>query len=468
MSFRQKLIKSYNLFLEALKGEERDYTSGSLRLSIVLLAIPMILELSMESLFAVVDMFFVGRLGEHAIAIVGYTEALLTIIYSIAIGLSTAATAVISRRVGEKEYEEASKSAVQSILLALLISLILTVAGYVFAEELLSFMGASDDVIQRGLGFTRIMFISSGVIVYLFLINGIFRGAGNASIAMRSLWIASIANIILDPLLIYGFGTWAGWGLEGAAIATCIGRTLGVLYQCKVLWSGKSAIKIRFDKLVPDPKLIWHLVEIAWPATFQFIIASGSWIVLTKLIAESGGTTASAAYQIAIRNVVFFILPAWGLSNAAATLVGQNLGAKNPERAHQSTMLCVKYNIVFMAAVTLIFLILPNVICSIFTPDALVAKNAADALRVFGSGFVFYGIGMVMMQALNGAGDTRTPTLINLVGFWLFQVPLALVISRVLQMHYLFVVAAVPVAETLVALMAWWYFKKGNWKKIEV
>lgn len=468
MSFRQKLVSYYKIFLEALKGEERDYTSGSLRMSIVLLAIPMILELSMESLFAVVDMFFVGRLGEHAIAVVGYTEALLTIIYSIAIGLSTAATAVISRRVGEKEYEEASKSAVQAIILALFTSLILTVTGYIFAEDLLSFMGASADVIERGLGFTRIMFISSGVIVYLFLINGIFRGAGNASIAMRSLWFASIANIILDPLLIYGFGTWAGWGLEGAAIATCIGRTLGVLYQCKVLWSGKSAIKIKFNKLVPDPKLIWHLVEIAWPATFQFIIASGSWIVLTKLIAESGGTTASAAYQIAIRNVVFFILPAWGLSNAAATLVGQNLGAKNPERAHQSTMLCVKYNIIFMAAVTLIFLFLPNVICGIFTPNPLVAKNAANALRVFGSGFVFYGIGMVMMQALNGAGDTRTPTLINLVGFWLFQVPLALVISRVFQLHYLFVVAAVPVAETLVAIMAWWYFRKGNWKKIKV
>lgn len=468
MSLRQKLVSYYKIFLEALKGEERDYTSGCLRMSIVLLAIPMILELSMESLFAVVDMFFVGRLGEHAIAVVGYTEALLTIIYSIAIGLSTAATAVISRRVGEKEYEEASKSAVQAIILALFISLILTVTAYIFAEDLLSFMGASADVIERGLGFTRIMFISSGVIVYLFLINGIFRGAGNASIAMRSLWFASIANIILDPLLIYGFGTWAGWGLEGAAIATCIGRTLGVLYQCKVLWSGKSAIKIKFNKLVPDPKLIWHLVEIAWPATFQFIIASGSWIVLTKLIAESGGTTASAAYQIAIRNVVFFILPAWGLSNAAATLVGQNLGAKNPERAHQSTMLCVKYNIIFMAAVTLIFLFLPNVICGIFTPNPLVANNAANALRVFGSGFVFYGIGMVMMQALNGAGDTRTPTLINLVGFWLFQVPLAMVISRVLQMHYLFVVAAVPVAETLVALMAWWYFRKGSWKKIEV
>ena len=468
MSFRQKLVSYYKIFLEALKGEERDYTSGSLRMSIVLLAIPMILELSMESLFAVVDMFFVGRLGEHAIAVVGYTEALLTIIYSIAIGLSTAATAVISRRVGEKEYEEASKSAVQAIILALFISLILTVTAYIFAEDLLSFMGASADVIERGLGFTRIMFISSGVIVYLFLINGIFRGAGNASIAMRSLWFASIANIILDPLLIYGIGSWAGWGLEGAAIATCIGRTLGVLYQCKVLWSGESAIKIRFNKLVPDPKLIWHLVEIAWPATFQFIIASGSWIVLTKLIAESGGTTASAAYQIAIRNVVFFILPAWGLSNAAATLVGQNLGAKNPERAHQSTMMCVKYNIIFMAAVTLIFLFLPNVICGIFTPDPMVAKNAADALRVFGSGFVFYGIGMVMMQALNGAGDTRTPTIINLVGFWLFQVPLALVISRVFQLHYLFVVAAVPVAETLVAIMAWWYFRKGNWKKIEV
>ncbi len=468
MSFRQKLTAYWLVFLEALRGEERDYTTGNLRKSIVLLAIPMILELSMESLFAVVDMFFVGRLGEHAIAVVGYTEALLTIIYSIAIGLSTAATAVISRRVGEKEFHEASKSAVQAMILALIISILLTIVGYVFARELLSFMGAAPEVIEKGLGFTRIMFISSGIIVYLFLINGIFRGAGNASIAMRSLWIASLANIVLDPLLIYGLGSWAGWGLEGAAIATCIGRTLGVIYQCNVLFRGQSTIKIQLKNIIPDTKLIWHLLEIAWPATFQFIIASGSWIVLTKLIAESGGTTASAAYQIAIRNVVFFILPAWGLSNAAATLVGQNLGAKNPERAYESTMLCMRYNIIFMATVSLIFLLLPEVICSIFTPDTMVAQNAANALRVFGIGFVFYGIGMVMMQALNGAGDTRTPTLINLIGFWLFQVPLALVISRVWQMHYLFVVAAVPIAETLVAVMAWYFFKKGDWKKIEI
>ncbi len=468
MSFRQKLTAYWLVFLEALRGEERDYTTGNLRKSIVLLAIPMILELSMESLFAVVDMFFVGRLGEHAIAVVGYTEALLTIIYSIAIGLSTAATAVISRRVGEKEFHEASKSAVQAMILALIISILLTIVGYVFARELLSFMGAAPEVIEKGLGFTRIMFISSGIIVYLFLINGIFRGAGNASIAMRSLWIASLANIVLDPLLIYGLGSWAGWGLEGAAIATCIGRTLGVIYQCNVLFRGQSTIKIQLKNILPDANLIWHLLEIAWPATFQFIIASGSWIVLTKLIAESGGTTASAAYQIAIRNVVFFILPAWGLSNAAATLVGQNLGAKNPERAYESTMLCMRYNIIFMATVSLIFLLLPEVICSIFTPDTMVAQNAANALRVFGIGFVFYGIGMVMMQALNGAGDTRTPTLINLIGFWLFQVPLALVISRVWQMHYLFVVAAVPIAETLVAVMAWYFFKKGDWKKIEI
>ena len=468
MSFRQKLSAYWQVFLEALRGEERDYTTGNLRKSIVLLAIPMILELSMESLFAVVDMFFVGRLGEHAIAVVGYTEALLTIIYSIAIGLSTAATAVISRRVGEKEFHEASKSAVQAMILALIISILLTIVGYVFAGELLSFMGAAPEVIEKGLGFTRIMFISSGIIVYLFLINGIFRGAGNASIAMRSLWIASLANIVLDPLLIYGLGSWAGWGLEGAAIATCIGRTLGVLYQCNVLFRGQSTIKIQLKNIIPDTKLIWHLLEIAWPATFQFIIASGSWIVLTKLIAESGGTTASAAYQIAIRNVVFFILPAWGLSNAAATLVGQNLGAKNPDRAYESTMLCMRYNIIFMATVSMVFLLLPEVICSIFTPDVMVAQNAANALRVFGIGFVFYGIGMVMMQALNGAGDTRTPTLINLIGFWLFQVPLALVISRVWQLHYLFVVAAVPIAETLVAVLAWYFFRKGDWKKIEI
>jgi putative MATE family efflux protein len=468
MSENTKSHSIWKIFMEALRGEERDYTSGSIRLAIVLLAIPMILELSMESLFAVVDMYFVGKLGEHAIAVVGYTEAMLTIIYSMAIGLSTAATAVISRRVGEKSEAEASETAVQSLILAALISVILSVIAVLSARHLLAFMGASSEVIEKGLAFTQIMFGSSGIIIFIFLINGIFRGAGNASIAMRSLWLASIANIILDPLLIYGIGHWTGWGLEGAAIATCIGRSMGVIYQCTILFSGKSVIRLSVKNFLPDKKLMIHLLELAWPATFQFIIASGSWIILTKLVAETGGTSASAAYQIAIRNVVFFILPAWGLSNAAATLVGQNLGAKNPERAAQSTWMCVKYNIFFMAIVTLIFLLFADVICGLFTTDPEVLSKAALSLRFIGSGFIFYGIGMVMMQALNGAGDTKTPTYINLVGFWLFQIPLAVFLTQVLKWNYLAAVAAVPIAETLVAILAWWYFKKGRWKTIEV
>lgn len=456
------------LFLQAIKGEERDYTAGSIRLSIVLLAIPMILELSMESLFAVVDMYFVGKLGEHAIAVVGYTEAMLTIIYSLAIGLSTAATAVISRRIGEKSEAEASKTAVQALILAALISALISILAVLSARPLLAFMGASPEVIEKGLGFTQIMFGSAGVVIFIFLINGVFRGAGNAAIAMQSLWLASIANIILDPILIYGLGNWAGWGLEGAAIATVIGRSLGVLYQCTVLFGSRSVIRLSIKDFIPDRRLMAHLLELAWPATFQFIIASGSWIILTKLVAETGGTTASAAYQIAIRNVVFFILPAWGLSNAAATLVGQNLGAKNPERAAQSTRMCVKYNIVFMAFVTMVFLLFADFICGLFTTDPEVLSKAALSLRIIGSGFIFYGIGMVMMQALNGAGDTKTPTYINLIGFWLFQIPLALFLTQYLEWGYLAAVAAIPIAETFVALLAWWTFRKGKWKSIEV
>lgn len=463
-----KVIKILNLFREALRGEDRDYTKGNIRLAIFMLAIPMILELSLESIFALVDMYFVGKLGENAIAVVAYTESMITIIYSIAIGLSTAATAIIARRVGEKNYDAASNAAVQVIIISVMLSLVMGIIGWMMADDLLKFMGASDQVITEGKGFTRIMFGFNIVIVLIFLINGIFRGAGNAALAMKSLWIASILNIILDPLLIYGLGAWNGWGLEGAAIATCIGRGSGVVYQIYQLMRGDGIIKIDWKSIVPDFEIIKSTLLLAWPATFQFIIASGSWIVLTRIVADAGGTTASAGYQIAIRNVVFFILPAWGLSNAAATLIGQNLGANQPERAEQSVLLATKYNTIFMAIVSLIFIFLSHPIISFFTDDTEVLKLGVRALQIIGSGFVFYGIGMVLMQSLNGAGDTTTPTWINFVGFWLIQIPLAYFFMRNTSFGLDGVFAAVPIAETTIAIVAYIVFKQGKWKKVKV
>jgi len=463
-----KLSRYWSLILASLKGEERDYTEGSIRTAIFLLAIPMILELGLESVFAIVDIFFVGKLGSHAIAIVGFTESMITIIYSVAIGLSTAATAIVARRVGEKQVQEASMAAAQSLVIGAIISVVFGVLGWIFASDLLRFMGASEEVVAYGTPFTSIMFAFNFVIVFLFLINGIFRGAGNAALAMRSLWIASLINIFLDPILIYGIGSWQGWGIEGAAIATCIGRGTGVLYQVYHLFRGSGLIKIRMSDIVPNIRVIGHILDLAWPATFQFIIASGSWIILTRLVAETGGTDASAGYQLAIRNVVFFILPAWGLSNAAATLTGQNLGACKPDRAEKSVLLATRYNAVFMAFVSLLFIFFSPAILSFFTAEGKVYEIGILALKVIGSGFIFYGIGMVMIQALNGAGDTKTPTLINFAGFWLFQVPLAYCISRYTNFGLTGIFAAVPIAETLIAVAAWYYFKKGKWKKVEV
>jgi len=452
----------------ALKGEERDYTKGSIKLAILLLAVPMILELSLESVFALVDMFFVGKLGQNAIAVVGYTESMITMVYSLSIGLSTAATAIIARRVGEKEMSGASKAAIQALLISLFISAIISIFGVIYAEKMLAFMGATPEVIAEGLTFTKIMFGFNIVIVMLFLINGIFRGAGNAALAMKSLWIASIFNIILDPLLIYGIGSWQGWGLEGAAIATCIGRGTGVVYQMYHLFYGSGLIKIKWSDVFPDFTIIKSMVSLAWPATFQFIIASGSWIVLTRLVADAGGTEASAGYQIAIRNIVFFILPAWGLSNAAATLVGQNLGAGQPQRAEKSVILATKYNAIFMTMVSLIFIFLSPQIISFFTDQDEVKKIGINALQIIGSGFIFYGIGMVMIQSLNGAGDTRTPTWINFVGFWLFQIPLAYYFVTFTDWGLNALFVAIPIAETSIAVMAFIIFRQGTWKKVKV
>jgi putative MATE family efflux protein len=447
---------------QSLNGEEQDYTQGSIRKAVFLLAIPMILELGMESIFAVVDMFFVSKLGQNAIATVGLTESVITIVYSVAIGLSTAATAIVARRVGEKNADDAAHAGAQAIVLSLGVTLLLSAAGMVFAADILQLMGASEEVVKDGAIFTRIMLGGSAAIMLLFLINGIFRGAGNAAMAMKSLWIASIINIVLCPVFIHFFG------LKGAAIATVIGRSTGVLYQCYHLFKGNGLLQFKAHHFSIDMPVIRSVITIAWPATLQFIIASGSWIILARLVAETGGTTASAGYQVAIRNVVFFILPAWGLSNAAATLVGQNLGAKQPERAAQSVMLTAKYNAIFMAGVMLLFLFCSESIIRIFTQDDAVVGYGAQSLQIIGAGYIFYGIGMVMTQALNGAGDTRTPTLINFVCFWLIQVPLAYFLAQGLHMRSTGVFLAIPIAETLIALVAWYVFSQGKWKLVKV
>ena len=458
----------WSLIKRSMRGENYDYTQGSIRHAIVLLAIPMILELSLESVFAVVDMFFVAGLGEEAIQTVGLTESVITIVYSIAIGLSTAATAMVARRIGEKNEEDAAHAGMQAMILAFIVTIFISIAGVVFAPDILRIMGASPRVVEDGTTFTRIMLGGSVVIIMLFLINGIFRGAGNAAIAMKSLWLASLSNIILCPLLIRGIGPFEGWGLTGAAIATTIGRGIGVSYQCYHLLKGSSSIHIKAKHFKFDIPVLKSLTTIAWPATFQFLIASGSWIVLAALVAKTGDTTGSAGYQIAIRNVVFFILPAWGLSNAAATLVGQNLGAGQPERAERSVILTAKYNAIFMTGVTLLFIFFASPIISIFTKDPDVHRTGSLALQIIGTGYIFYGIGMVMIQALNGAGDTKTPTLINFVGFWLIQIPLAFILAKWLNMGVTGAFLAIPIAETLIAVAAYVFFKRGKWKTVKV
>ncbi|MCC6373156.1 MAG: MATE family efflux transporter [Bacteroidia bacterium] len=454
--------KLWHAIKQSLNGEQTDYTKGSIPKAVFLLAVPMILELSLESVFALVDMFFVGKLGQNAIATVGLTESVLTIIYSVAIGLSTAATAIVARRIGEKNADAAAHAGAQSIIVVLLVSLLLTGVGVYFSADILSLMGAKEDVVRDGTIFTQIMFGGSLGIMLLFLINGIFRGAGDAAMAMKSLWIASLINIILCPVFINIYG------LKGAAIATVIGRSTGVLYQCYHLFKGSGILKFRKSYFKVDSAIVKSLIGIGWPATLQFIIASGSWIIIARLVAETGGTTASAGYQIAIRNVVFFILPAWGLSNAAATLVGQNLGAKELERAEKSVLITAKYNAIFMAFVTVIFVFFAEPIIGFFSIDKNVIAYGAQSLRIIGYGYVFYGVSMVMTQALNGAGDTRTPTLIYLFGFWFFQIPLAYLLAHGMHLNTTGAFIAIPVAETAIALVAWYYFKKGKWKLVEV
>ncbi|SER79218.1 MATE family efflux transporter [Pedobacter rhizosphaerae] len=465
-----KLSSFFDVLVQSLKGHEVDLTAISIKRAIILLAIPMMLEMAMESVFALVDLYFVGHLenSSHAIQTVGLTESVLTIIYSLAIGLSMAATALVARRIGEKNPEAASRAGMQTIVIAVAVNLVISILGLIFARDILLLMGASSETANQGTTFVRIMMGGSIIIVLLFLINGIFRGAGNAAIAMRSLWIANIANIILCPIFINGLGPIPAFGLTGAAIATTIGRGIGVSYQVYNLFNGKNALKISLSHFIPDLEQIKAIVKVAAPAIFQFVIASCSWVFLAELVATTGGEEGSAGYQTALRLMMFFLLPAWGLSNAAATLVGQNLGAGHIDRAEKSVFHTVKYTVAFMAVVSVLFLTCGHLFAAFFTSDEKVIAIASEALKILSIGFIIYGMGMVLISAFNGAGDTWTPTKINIFAFWLFQIPFAYLLAKYLNMGPTGVFIAIPTAEVGIAIAAFILFKRGKWKKTVV
>jgi putative MATE family efflux protein len=460
-SAKKGIYAVFVLLKQSLSGENMDYTTGSIRRAVFLLSIPMVLEMSMESLFAVVDLFFVGRIGKEAVAAVGLTESVLTIVYSIAVGLSMAATALVSRRIGEKDEQGAAKSAAQSMLIGLILTLAISLCGALFAPSVLRIMGAPKEVILQGASYTRILFCGNIVIVLLYLINGIFRGAGNASIAMWSLWIGNGCNIILCPILIHFYG------LPGAAIATTAGRGIGVCYQLRHLFRGGGRVRLARSYFIPDPVIIRNILRIAWTGTVQFMIGSASWIAMTRIIAYFGDE-AIAGYQVFIRILLFFILPAWGVSNAAATLVGQNLGARQAERAEKSVWTAAKYNALFMLFVSLLFLFCSEPIVGFLNRDPAIEKIAIRALHIVSLGYVFYGVGMVVINAFNGAGDTRTPTLINLFCFWAFQIPVALLMAFVLKLGPQGVFLAILLSESAVSITGFILFKKGSWKNVKL
>jgi putative MATE family efflux protein len=462
-----RLGKAFRLFIMAVSGTEKEFTSGNINRAIFLLSVPMILEMVMESLFAVVDIFFVSKLGKHAITTVGLTESIMTLVYTAAFGLSMAATAVVARRTGEKDGDAAAHTAVQSLYVALALATIIAVTGIVFASEILALMGASDEVIYNGYTYTQIMLGGNLIVILIFLINGIFRGAGDAAIAMRSLWIANILNILLCPLLINGLGPIPALGLKGAALATTIGRGIGVCYQLYHLFGGKGLIKINSRHLFPDMGVIVRLLKIAAGGTAQLLINTASWIFLVRLIARFG-EDAVAGYTIAVRIIIFTLLPASGMANAAAALVGQNLGAGQPDRAETSVWRAAFFNMLFLGFVSVFFLLAARPIVMLFTQDAGIIAYAAQCLQLVSVGYIFYAYGMVLSQSFNGAGDTRTPTLINLVGFWMLQVPMAWIMAVNYNMGPAGVFWAIAIAESCVAVAAIFIFRKGWWKRVKV
>ena len=464
---RSELTASYELICESLRGSDQDYTQGPMNRAIVLLAIPMVLEMTMESTFAIVDIFFVSKLGADAIAILGITEAVITLLYAVAIGLSMAVTALVARRIGEHNPEGAAIVAGQSLWVGVLLSLIIGVGGAIYAEDILRLMGASSNAIADHAGYTAIMFGGCGSILLLFLLNGVFRGAGDASIAMRVLWFANGINIVLDPCLIFGLGPFPELGLAGAAIATTIGRSCGVLLQFYYLFSGNTRVRMSLSHLIPRFDEMLHLVHVSIGGIAQFFIATSSWVLLMKIVA-SYGSVAIAGYTIAIRILDFIILPAWGLSNTAATLGGQNLGAAQPERAEQFVWRVASYNFVFLMSVGIVLIVIPGPIISFFTQQPDIIAHAVSCLRWLSFGLGLFAIGLVLNQAFNGASDTMTPTKINFIAFWLVQLPLAYWLALRVVHGPDGVFMAIFAGESLMTLVAFAIFRRGRWKLVQV
>lgn len=463
----QKINTYLKLFIQAVKGDTKDFTTGSINRAIFLLAIPMILEMLLESLFAVVDIYFVNKVGVEASSTVVLTEASLTILYSVAWGLSIGVTALVARRAGEKNFKGASEIAVQSILLGFFLSLIVSVIGFVYPAEILSLMGASAKVAQENYRFTQIMLTGNLIIMLLFINNAIFRGAGNAAVAMRVLLVANAINILLDPLLILGMGPFPKMGVVGAAVATTTGRSIAVLLQFYYLFNGKSLIKFAAKQFAVKLSLMRTILKTSAGGMFQFIIGSCSWIFLARIIAESG-TAAVSGYGTAIRISIFTILPAWGLANAAATLVGQNLGANQPERAEKSVWRTAFIAFCFFAMVAVVFFVFGANLMRFFTSDKEAIIAGTECLHILAIGYVFFAYGMIISQAFNGAGDTSTPTYINLFVFWLLQIPLAWILAKSLKMGPKGVYIAIGVAETVLAIVSIVIFRKGKWKLVKV
>jgi len=452
---------------EAVRGSHQDFTAGSLNRAILLLAIPMVLEMVLESLFAVVDVLWVGRVGANAVATVGLTEAMLTLVFAIAMGLSLSTTAMVARRIGEKNPEAAAIAGVQAIFIGLTISVAIGLPCLFVAPRLLRLMGATPEIVAVGGSYARIALGGCGVVVLLFLNNAIFRGAGDAAIAMRLLWVSNIINLILDPCLIFGLGPFPRLGVTGAALATFTGRGIGVLYQFYRLLQGTERIRVLRKQVAVNLEVLVRLIRLSLTGIFQFVIAQTSWIGLVRIVSLFGAA-AVAGYTIAIRIVIFVILPSWGLSNAAATLVGQNLGAKQPDRAEKSVWRTGFYNMLFLGSVGIIFTLFARPIVSLFTNDPAVVPLAAACLRIVSYGNIGYAYGMVMLQAFNGAGDTVTPTILNLFAFWLFEIPLAYWLAIREGWHSNGVYYAIVIAEGALAIASILIFRRGRWKRLTV
>ena len=468
MKVFSKTITALRLFKHAINGEQQSFTEGSINRAIFMLSIPMILEMAMESLLAVVDIFFISKLHDNdAVTAVGLTESILAIVYSLAMGLGMAATAMVARRIGEKDQPGAAVAAVNALYIGLIVSVIISVVGIFFYKDILMLMGASENIVTIGSGYTQWMLVGNFSIVALFLINAIFRGAGSAAIAMHSLWIANILNMILDPILIFGWGPIPAMGVEGAAIATNIGRTAGVLYQLYYLSGEKGIIRIHKENIKIDWSIITRLLKISAGNIGQFLISTASWLFMARIIVTFG-SAAFAGYQFAIRVIIFTILPSWGMANAAATLVGQNLGAQQPDRAEKSVWTAGLLNMIFLGMISIMFFFVSEPIMKIFSGDEEVVRYGAQCLRIVAFGYVFYGYGMVIVQSFNGAGDSRTPTILNLFGYWLFQIPLAYVLAVKLDFGASAVFWAIAIAESVMAIIAIIIFRQGKWKTVKI